>query len=181
MASLANLVNETNGRFWTQTGHKTGRRLDMSDPTDRAMSKVWLSIYANVRGHRERALAEARRIYGETFTPHMLVFERPYGSRGQATFENRRALDAQYAWAVNQIDTYQYIAAFDFTQNTNGPIYDSFSPYAYEWETRHRTAVSAWPWYPNPADRPGQYTPSQASNALRRRPSGPWRPRPRPY
>ena len=180
MASLANLVNETNGRFWAQTGHKTGQRLNMSDPTDRAMSKVWLSIYAVVRGHRERALGEARRMYGETFTPHMLVFERPNGSQGQARFENRRALDARYAWAVNQIDTYKYIAAFDFTQDSSGPIYDSFSPYVSEWEARQLTAVGAWSWYQNPTGQLSQYT-GQPSSALRRRPSGPWRPRPRPY
>ena len=181
MASLANLVDETNGRFWAQTGHKKGRKLDMSDPTDRAMAKVWLAIYAAVRGHRENALREAQRLYGETFTPHMLVFERPDGSRRQATFASRGRLDTQYNWHVNQIDTYRYIAAFDFTQNTTGPVYDSFSPYAYEWEARQLTAVGASPWYTTSQPSPSRYAPSQASSALRRRPSGPWRPRPRPY
>lgn len=176
MASLANLVNETNGRFWTQTGHKTGRRLDMSDPTDRAMSKVWLAIYAAVRGHRESALGEARRIYAETFTPHMIILERPDGSKGQATFASRGRLDVLYDWYVNQIDTYKYVAAFDFTQDTSGPIYDSFSPYAYEWEARHRTAVSSWPGYQ--AGQAGQAGQGGIS-ALRRRPT-PGRPRPRP-
>jgi len=129
-------------------------------------AKFWLSIYAAVRGHRESAQREARRMYGETFTPHVLIFERPDGSRGQATFANRTLLDAQYDWAVDQIDTYKYIAAFDLTQDPNGPIYDSFSPYAYDWEARQSITAGAWP---------------QAIGALRRRPQGPWRPPPRPY
>ena len=158
MASLANLVNETNGRFWWQTNYKIGQRLDMSDPKDRAMAKVWLSIYASVRNHRESAQREARRIYGESFTPQILVFERPDGSRGQATFPDRRRLDAQYDWSVNQIDTYRYIAAFDLAQDPNGPIADSFSPYAAEWDARQTMVVGAMrrpgPWGPRPRPRP---------------------------
>ena len=43
------LVQETNRRFWAQTGHKPGQRLDMTDPADRAMSKVWMQIFQTVR------------------------------------------------------------------------------------------------------------------------------------
>jgi hypothetical protein len=166
VASLANLVNETNGRFWAQTGHKRGQRLDMSDPNDRAMAKVWLTLYAAVLSYRDSVYREARRMYGESFTPNMLIFERPDGSRGHTTFANREHLDVQYNWAVDQIDTYKYIAAFDFTQDPNAPIHDSFSPYAYEWDRRQSITAGAWP---------------QAIGALRRRPQGPWRPPPRPY
>lgn len=42
------LNKETNARFWAQTGYKPGQKLDMKNPTDRAMSKVWLDIFHKV-------------------------------------------------------------------------------------------------------------------------------------
>ncbi len=43
------LNKETNARFWAQTNYKVGQKLDMSNPTDKAMSKVWLDINAKVK------------------------------------------------------------------------------------------------------------------------------------
>ena len=39
---------ETDARFWSQTGYKSGQKLDMSIPTDRAMAQVWNTIHAKV-------------------------------------------------------------------------------------------------------------------------------------
>ena len=43
------LMKEADARFWAQTDYKPGRKLDPSDPTDRAMSKTWLDVYAKVK------------------------------------------------------------------------------------------------------------------------------------
>jgi hypothetical protein len=42
------LDKETDARFWSQTGFKVGQKLDMTNPTDKAMAKVWADIYAKV-------------------------------------------------------------------------------------------------------------------------------------
>lgn len=43
------LDKETDARFWAQTHYKVGRKLDPADPTDRAMMKVWLDVFAKVK------------------------------------------------------------------------------------------------------------------------------------
>lgn len=43
------LDRETDARFWAQTGYKPGRKLDLSDPIDRSMAKVWVDIFAKVQ------------------------------------------------------------------------------------------------------------------------------------
>jgi hypothetical protein len=43
------LNQETNARFWAQTNYKPGKKLDMADPHDKAMAKVWKTIYAAVK------------------------------------------------------------------------------------------------------------------------------------
>lgn len=43
------LDRETDARFWAQTHYRVGERLNAADPTDRAMMKVWLDIFAKVK------------------------------------------------------------------------------------------------------------------------------------
>ncbi len=43
------LDRETDARFWAQTHYRVGEQLDPTSPTDRAMMKVWLDIYAKVK------------------------------------------------------------------------------------------------------------------------------------
>ncbi len=122
-----NLYKETNQRFWDRTRYKPGQRLDMSDPRDRAMAKTWLQIYDEVRGHRDRATTLARRALVETVAPFVLVIEQRDGSMVHQEFPRRGNLDVQYAWLVDQPEYYQYIAAFDFTKDRAGPLYDHFA------------------------------------------------------
>lgn len=43
------LNDETDSRFWAQTGYKPGQKLDPKNSADKAMAKVWLDIYAKVK------------------------------------------------------------------------------------------------------------------------------------
>lgn len=43
------LNQETDARFWAQTHYKVGQPLNMKDPTDRAMAKVWKDIFLTVQ------------------------------------------------------------------------------------------------------------------------------------
>lgn len=52
----ATLFKRTNRLFWARTKYKFGQRLDMDNPKDRAMAKVWLSILAELQ--REEAVIE---------------------------------------------------------------------------------------------------------------------------
>ena len=47
--SNAVLDRETDARFWAQTHYRVGKRLNSADPTDRAMMRVWLDIFAKVQ------------------------------------------------------------------------------------------------------------------------------------
>lgn len=47
--SLAELYAETDARFAAQTGYRPGHKLDPKDPSDKAMIKVWLDIFAKVK------------------------------------------------------------------------------------------------------------------------------------
>lgn len=49
MSDMSTLNQETNARFWAQTGYKPGHKLDDNDPSDRAMRKAWMDVYAKVR------------------------------------------------------------------------------------------------------------------------------------
>src|SRR5207244_5915941 len=40
---------ETDARFWAQTGHKPHQKLDPNNPTDREMALVWKDIYRKVK------------------------------------------------------------------------------------------------------------------------------------
>lgn len=42
------LAQETNVRFWHQTGYKPLQALDPTNPTDRKMASVWMDIWARV-------------------------------------------------------------------------------------------------------------------------------------
>jgi hypothetical protein len=44
----ATLFKRVNRRFWARTNYKPGQRLDMADPNDRAMAKVWLRVLAEI-------------------------------------------------------------------------------------------------------------------------------------
>lgn len=133
------LINATNEAFWQITRHKPGQQLNMSDPQDRAMSKRWLDIYAQVQGYRMRAMDLARRALNETRTPYILVIQKRDGTLTHQAFERRDNLDVQYSWILDQPEYYTYLAMFDFTQNHNAPILDQFSL-----SQRQQTATSGW-------------------------------------
>ena len=42
------LNQETNARFWAQTGYKPGQRLDPKNPLDKAKMPVWMDIFRKV-------------------------------------------------------------------------------------------------------------------------------------
>jgi len=119
------LYRETNSRFWASTEHKRDQNLDPRDLKDREMAKLWLQIFAGVRGHRDQATELARRIYTETLTPYIFVSER-HGILSHQPFNDRAAADQQYALAKSQPALHRYIALFDFTKNPQGPLYDEF-------------------------------------------------------
>jgi hypothetical protein len=48
-SSRSLLDKETDARFWAQTHYRVGRKLDPKDPTDKAMMRVWLDIFAKVK------------------------------------------------------------------------------------------------------------------------------------
>lgn len=133
------LINATNQAFWQLTGHKRGQKLDMSDPRDRAMSKTWLDLYAQVRARRTRATDFAHQVVNETVTPYVLVIEQPDGKLVHQTFERRGNLDVQYNWVVDQPQYYAYLAMFDFTQKRDAPIFDQFAI-----SKRQQMAASGW-------------------------------------
>jgi hypothetical protein len=127
MADDRSLVKETNERFWARTNYKPGRKLDMSDPSDRKMSKIWLLLYDEVRGHRDRATFLARTVYGETNIPYILIAEKPDGTMSPSHYAQRGNLNVQYAWLVDQPEMYRYIAMYDFTKDPNVPLQDQFA------------------------------------------------------
>ena len=43
------LYQETDARFWAQTGYKPGQKLSDVDPKDHAMAPVWMNIYQKVK------------------------------------------------------------------------------------------------------------------------------------
>lgn len=110
------LVDATNRVFWEITKHKPGQRLDMSDSRDRAMSKRWMEIYAQVRGHRDRATQLARSVLKKTGSPYVLVVEQRDGKLVHQTFPSRNHLDVMYLWYQDQPEDYTYLATFDFTK-----------------------------------------------------------------
>lgn len=126
-ADETSLYRETNARFWDRSGYKPGQNLNMRDPKDRAQAKHWLRIYDEVRQHRARAMNLARSIYGETFTPSILIVEKPDGSVAHELFQQRPYLDAKYKWLLEQPDLYGYTAMFDFAEDARGPLADQFS------------------------------------------------------
>jgi len=132
------LVRAANATFWRITRYKPGQKLDMSDQRDRAMSKTWLDIYAQVKGHRDRATSRAQRTLNETVTPYVLVTERRDGSLTSQAFPHRGNLDVQYSWTLDQPEAYTYLAMFDFTKNRDAPIFDQFSL------RRRSQAISGW-------------------------------------
>lgn len=47
--SLKDLYNETDARFWAQTGYKPGQKLNKNDPRDAAMMSVWNQIFGEIK------------------------------------------------------------------------------------------------------------------------------------
>ena len=47
------LNRETNARFWAQSGHKPGQRLDPNNPTDKAMMPIWMDIQRKVQAEAD--------------------------------------------------------------------------------------------------------------------------------
>jgi hypothetical protein len=138
------LTDTTNAVFWTITNYKPGHKLDMHDPKDREMAKRWLQIYEDVKGRRTRAIKLALRVLNETVTPYVLVIERRDRSLTYQVFPSRNNLDAQYFSLVDEPDYYTYIAAFDFTQNRDAPLYDQFA-------LMRRSQMIVGSWYGWPA------------------------------
>jgi len=139
MADDRVLINATNATFWEITKYKPGQKLDMSDPKDRAMAKIWMDVYAQIRGRRERATQLAQQALNETVTPYILVIEQRDGSLTHREFERRSNLDVQYSWLLDQPEYYTYLAMFDFTQNRDAPILDQFAL-----SKRQELATSGW-------------------------------------
>jgi len=50
---ISDVNRETDARFHAQTGYKPGMPLDLKDSSDRAMSKVWLDVHAQVAGEND--------------------------------------------------------------------------------------------------------------------------------
>lgn len=145
MADDRVLINATNSTFWQITKYKPGQRLNMADPKDREMAKVWMDVYAQIRGRRDRATQLARQVLIETatpqtITPHILVVEQRDGSFTHQVFPSRGNLDVQYNWIIDQPERYTYLAAFDFTKDENAPIYDQFAIT----KRRQQAPVSGW-------------------------------------
>lgn len=139
MAEDRVLIDATNETFWQITNYKRGQKLDMSNAQDRVMAKTWLDIFGQIRGHRDRATAVAQRTQNETATPYVLVVEHRDGSFNPQAFANRNNLDEQYSWVLGQPDSYTYVAAFDFKQRRDAPLYDQFAL-----SVRRRAATSGW-------------------------------------
>lgn len=123
MADDRVLINATNATFWAITQYKPGQRLDMSDPKDREMAKVWMDVYGQIRSRRDRATSLAR----QAVSPYILVIEKRDGTLTHQEFERRANLDVQYTWLVDQPEYYTYLAMFDFTKNRVAPIIDQFA------------------------------------------------------
>lgn len=145
MADDRVLIDATNATFWQITQYKPGKRLVMSDPKDRAMSKAWLDIYAQIKSRRDRATQLARQVLIETatpstVTPHILIVEQRDGSLTHQLFPSRGNLDVQYNWVIDQPELYTYLAAFDFTKDEKAPIYDQFAIT----KRRQQVPVSGW-------------------------------------
>jgi hypothetical protein len=132
------LIDATNQVFWEITKHKPGQRLDMSDPRDRAMSKTWMDIHRQVRGHRDRATQLALRALNETGTPYVLVVEQRDGSLVHQEFPSQSHLDVMYTWRLDQPD-YTYLVMFDLTRDRGAPIHDTFAL-----SRRQQAAASGW-------------------------------------
>jgi hypothetical protein len=133
------LVDAANQVFWQITGHKPGQRLDMSDPQDRALSKTWMDVYGQVRGHRDRAAQIARRARDQTGNPYVLVVEGRDGSLTHQEFPSRNHLDVMYTWRHDQPEDYTYLAMFDVARDGTAPIRDAFSL-----SERQRATASGW-------------------------------------
>lgn len=142
MADDRVLINATNVTFWEITKYKPGQKLDMSDPKDRAMAKVWMDVYGQIRGRRDRAAQLAQQVLNETGTPYILVIEQRDGSLVHQEFPRRGNLDVQFTWIVDQPEYYTYLAAFDFTKNRDAPLYDQFA--LSKRQQRQQLATSGW-------------------------------------
>lgn len=132
------LIDATNRVFWEITKHKPGQRLDMSDPRDRAMSKTWMDIYGQVRGHRDRAVQLARRTHKETGSTYVLVIENRDGSLIHQEFPDRNHLDVMYTWLRDEPEDYTYLAMFDFKQH------DFLQEDQFALSKRQQAAASGW-------------------------------------
>jgi hypothetical protein len=139
------LASATNEAFWQKTGYKRGQPLDMANKRDRAMAKTWLDLYKQNKARRDRATSVALRTLNETVNPYVLVTEERNGTLRPQTFQQRRNLDVQYTWLVDQPEFYAYVAMFDFTERRDRPLFDQFAV-----AKRAQTPVSGWydyaPW-----------------------------------
>jgi hypothetical protein len=56
--SLKDLYNETDARFWAQSGYKPGQKLDKKDPRDAAMMSLWNQIFAEVKKQNDGGMLQ---------------------------------------------------------------------------------------------------------------------------
>jgi hypothetical protein len=119
------LFQQTDALFWDRTGYKPGQRLDPRDPQDREMVPIWRQIFSEVRGIRDRATAHARDLFKDTRRPFIFVGREPDKTMIGEDFPNRGELDARYSQQFAS-GRFAYIAAFDFTQDVQGPVVENF-------------------------------------------------------
>ena len=136
MAEDRVLINETNRRFW-QTGYKPGQRLDMSDPTDRRMAQVWLSIYHDLERFRQHVLNTARSQQRGPYVLALGLDDRVISK----TYPNRDALQEEFSYAVGQAQqgNFNYVAVFDFARSPQKALFDHFVPTAVQ-----PAAIAGW-------------------------------------
>jgi hypothetical protein len=119
---------ETDRRFWNRTNYKRGRRLDMADPTDRQMSRIWLQIFAEVAAVRARANRDALATRSKNGSSYVVVFQAADGGHFRTlTFKQRKELDASFKIGVETPEMVSYIAMYDFTKHPRGFEDDHFA------------------------------------------------------
>ena len=182
MADDRTLIDETNKRFWARTRYKPGQKLDTSVPRDRAMAKIWLEIYAEVKGLRDRSERLALSIYEravlepETRTPFIFVGEKPDGSVSHLEFKSSNELLAQFSWAARHPEQYLYAAGFDFAKQPSGPWLEHFEPSsrAPAPSTGHPAALAALATLREQAKDFALRSPANVVGVVRQAPSNQW-------
>jgi predicted flap endonuclease-1-like 5' DNA nuclease len=100
--SQKDLYNETDARFWAQTGYKPGQKLDKKDPRDAAMMSVWNQIFAQVKKDNEAGILQ--------LTYNSPIVQQHIGDAKAATEDTIRHLE-QAAAASSTAQKEQHVQA----------------------------------------------------------------------